>query len=121
MTTQIAERFHIDYMKPGPEGGKYAAIIGFTADIGEREHATVTRDWKNGKGEWQKSHTAEIDGPARVRVKSAFLKMTKDGSRAFVQIDGLQLPKALADAIAESAINTLAEQAPAKEKKGGRA
>lgn len=114
--------FTIDFVKPAlPEATRYAATLGFTADIEAREHATVVRSWKNEKDEWKNQYLAEIDGPCRVRVKHAWLKYGTRDNKPYIQIDGLMLPRALAEAIAEAAQSELGKQldAPAG-KKGGK-
>lgn len=114
---QSDERFSIEWIKAAPENAtRFIGTLGFNADIGPRETVKATRDWKDGKGEWHTEYVAEIDGPLRVRVKSAFLKEHK--GKPFIQAQGLLLPRELSDSIAEKAAAMLKEKAAASGKKG---
>lgn len=105
MNTSNNEQYEIQRVKPAPKGATYVAMISFAFRPSPMLPLKVTDSSKT-EGKWRNYTQAEIDGAQTVRVRTAFVRESKDG-QMFVQVPHLDVPWDLAKAIGEEVYRRL--------------
>ena len=100
--------FQIQSVKPAPPNANYYGKVTFIFQVSRLDQLAITHSVERNDG-WRNYTDVEICGDAIVRVRSGFLRISKNGEM-YVQVPNFKIPWNISNQVAQAAAEMLPSQ-----------